>query len=100
MARNCISAHFDALWWPASVNDEDDMNEAAACLSIGHNGLLGLDLERLGAISRNQITDFAPWRVTRKELDSEEVQHLVRHLKAFGRLPRGGCPKTQPKLFG
>jgi len=73
------------------------MNDAAAYLDISRNGLLGL--ERVGAISRNQITDFAPWRVSKAELDSKRVQGLVAHLKRFGRLPRGGCPKDQGDLF-
>ena len=62
------------------------MIEAAAYLGVSQNGILGL--ERLGAISRNQITDFAPWRVSKKELDSERVRRLVSYLKQFGRLPR------------
>jgi hypothetical protein len=73
------------------------MNDAAAYLGISRNGLLGL--ERLGAVSRNQVTDFAPWRVSKAELDSERVQRLVAHLKRLGRLPKGGCPKQQSDLF-
>ena len=73
------------------------MNDAAAYLGISRNGLLGL--ERLGAISRNQITDFAPWRISKAELDSKRVQGLVSYLKRFGRLPKGGCPKDQVDLF-
>ncbi len=73
------------------------MNEAAKHLGVGHNGLLGL--VRLGAVSQNQITQFAPWRVSRAELDSDHVQSLVRFLKTTGRLPRGGSPKNQLTLF-
>ncbi len=72
-------------------------NEAMEYLGISHNGILGL--ERSGAISRNQITDFAPWRLSKKQLDSEHVQSLIRHLKDTGRLPRGGSPKGQLSLF-
>ncbi len=71
-------------------------NEAASYLGISRNGLLGL--ERVGAIARRQVTAFAPWRVERRELDSERVQALVRGLKANGRLPRGGCPEGQLSL--
>ena len=66
-------------------------------LGIGHNGVLAL--ARRGAITPNQITDFAPWRVSRAEVDSETVQGLVKILKENGRLPRGGSPKDQPGLF-
>ncbi len=51
------------------------------------------------AFARNQATDFAPWRVSQKKLDSKDVKRLVSHLKRFGRLPKGGCPKNQTKLF-
>ena len=74
-----------------------NMTEAAAHLGISRNGLLGL--ERDGALSRNQVMEFAPWRVERKQLDSERVQALVRTLKATGRLPKGGCPDGQLSLL-
>ncbi len=73
------------------------MSESTKYLGVGYNGLLGL--VRLGAVSRNQITEFAPWRVSRAELDSDRVQSLVRALKTTGRLPRGGSPKNQLTLF-
>jgi len=73
------------------------MSETIAYLGVGHNGLLGL--VKRGVISRNQISEFAPWRVSRAELDSEPVQSLVRGLKETGRLPRGGSPKNQLTLF-
>jgi len=73
------------------------MSEAAAYLGISRNGLLGL--ERNGALSRNQVMEFAPWRVERKQLDSERVQALVRTLKEKGRLPKGGCPDGQLSLL-
>jgi hypothetical protein len=73
------------------------MSEAAAHLGISRNGLLGL--ERMGALSRNQVMEFAPWRVERKQLESRRVQSLVRSLKANGRLPRGGCPEGQLSLL-
>jgi hypothetical protein len=74
-----------------------NMTEAAAHLGISRNGLLGL--ERNGALSRNQVMEFAPWRVERKQLDSERVQSLVRILKATGRLPKGGRPEGQLSLL-
>ncbi|MFT5154831.1 MAG: hypothetical protein ACI841_004839 [Planctomycetota bacterium] len=78
-------------------DDSMTMNQVMDYLDIGHNGVLGL--VRRGAIKTNQITDFAPWRVSREQLDSDEVQHLVKVLKQKGRLPRGGYPKPQPELF-
>ena len=73
------------------------MSEAATYLGISRNGLLGL--ERTGALSRNQVMEFAPWRIERKQLDSVHVQALVKTLKAKGRLPRGGCPEAQLRLL-
>ncbi len=78
-------------------HDHLTMSESTKYLGVGYNGLLGL--VRLGAVSRNQISEFAPWRVSRAELDSERVQSLVRVLKTTGRLPRGGSPKNQLMLF-
>jgi DNA invertase Pin-like site-specific DNA recombinase len=77
--------------------DQLTMNEVMRYLDVSHNAVLAL--EKMGAISKNQITDFAPWRVSRKELDSDRVQALVRVLKATGRLPKGGCPKNQLMFF-
>ena len=73
------------------------LSQAQEYLGISHNGLLALS--RRGVIHSNQVTDFAPWRIARQELDSDEVQELVRVLKATGRLPKGGSPESQPGLF-
>lgn len=73
------------------------LKEAVAHLGVSHNGLRGL--ERIGALSRNQVMKFAPWRVERKQLDSDRVQALVKTLKANGKLPRGGCPEGQLSLL-
>ena len=80
-----------------SNGDSMTMNEAIAYLGVGHNALLGL--VKRGVISRNQITDFAPWRVSRAELDSEPVPSLIRVLKETGRLLKGGSPKNQLTFF-
>lgn len=77
--------------------DHLTMNEAMSYLGVGHNVLLGL--VKRGVVSPNQLTDFAPWRVPRAELDSKEVQSLVRVLKQTGRLPKGGSPKNQLTFF-
>lgn len=71
--------------------------QAADYLGISRKGLRGL--VRLGALSHNQVTDFAPWRVAKDELDSERVRSLVRHLKRFGKFPRQGWSEEQEKLF-
>lgn len=68
--------------------------QAREYLGIGYNGLLALI--RRGLVHTHQVTDFAPWRIPRAELDSEEVRKLVRALKKTGRCPAGGgSPETQ-----
>jgi DNA invertase Pin-like site-specific DNA recombinase len=68
-------------------------------LGISRNGVLGL--LRIGALHNHQVTDFAPWRIPRSEVESKQVKKLVDHLKKKGRLPRkGGCPKNQLSLTG
>jgi hypothetical protein len=72
--------------------------QARDYLGVGYHGLTVLI--RRGAIRTNQVTDFAPWRISRAELDSERVQRLVRALKKAGRLPaEGGSPQGQLLLF-
>lgn len=72
--------------------------QARNYLGIGYNGLLALI--RRGLIHTHQVTDFAPWRIPRAELDSTEVQKLVRILKTTRRCPvDGGSPKGQELLF-
>ncbi|HZO16024.1 MAG TPA: recombinase zinc beta ribbon domain-containing protein [Polyangiaceae bacterium] len=72
--------------------------QAREYLGIGYHGLTALI--RRGVIHTNQVTDFAPWRLSRAELDSEPVQKLVKLLKKNGRLPtEGGSPHDQPSLF-
>ena len=61
--------------------------QAREYLGIGYNGLLALI--RRGLVHTHQVTDFAPWRIPRAELDSEEVRKLVRVLKKTGRCPAG-----------
>ena len=72
--------------------------QAAAHLGISRNGLIGLI--RAGAVTKHQVTDFAPWRISKAELDSSHVQELVRALKETGRIPqKGGCPEGQTSIF-
>ena len=76
--------------------DEDYMTgqEVAEQLGISRHGVMGLI--RIGALHNHQITDFAPWRILRAEVESESVKKLVRVLKKTGRLPKtGGCSETQ-----
>ncbi|MFQ5473149.1 MAG: recombinase family protein [Dehalococcoidia bacterium] len=72
-------------------------SEALAYLDISRNAFLAL--VRRGVVAPNQITDFAPWKVSKSELDGEPIQAMVRTLKATGRLPKGGSPKGQGELF-
>lgn len=72
--------------------------QAREYLGIGYHGLVALI--RRGVLHTNQVTDFAPWRIPRAELDSEEVQDLVSALKKNGRLPaQQGSPDSQVSLF-
>ena len=65
-------------------------NEAASYLGVSRNALK--TMVKIGALTTNQVTDFAPWKITRIQLDSERVRHLVKALQNSGRLPQGGCP--------
>jgi hypothetical protein len=85
---------------PKQTTGEDALTgqQARQYLGIGYNGLLALI--RRGVVHTHQVTDFAPWRIPRAELDSEEVQKLVRILKQNGRcLAGGGSPDAQDSLF-
>ncbi len=85
---------------PKQIPVEDVLTgqQARDYLGIGYNGLLALI--RRGLVHTHQVTDFAPWRIPRAELDSEEVQKLVRILKKTGRCPAGGgSPYSQESLF-
>ncbi|MBK8979473.1 MAG: recombinase family protein [Planctomycetes bacterium] len=73
------------------------MSQAMRYLGVGHSGIVTL-AER-GIIDRNQASRFAPWRVSRAQLESERVQRVLGILKATGRLPRGGWPENQRGLF-
>ena len=72
--------------------------QARDYLGIGYHGLTAL--VRRAAIRTNQVTDFAPWRISRSQLDSPAVQALVKTLKEKGHLPpEGGSPLSQRELF-
>jgi hypothetical protein len=72
--------------------------QAARHLQISRNGLT--PLIRPGYLRKDQVTNFAPWRISRADLDSDRVRSAVRILKATGRLPaEGGCPDGQVALF-
>lgn len=72
--------------------------QAREYLGVGYHGLM--TMVRRGIIHTNQVTDFAPWRLSRTELDSEPVQAFVKILKATGRPPsEGGSPQGQRLLF-
>jgi hypothetical protein len=71
--------------------------QARDYLGVGYHGLTAL-IGR-GAIRTNQVTDFAPWRISRAELDSERVQRLVRALKKTGRLPVEAGPRRSSARF-
>jgi len=82
------------------IEDSDVMTgqQARDYLGIGYHGLMAL--VRRDVLHTHQVTDFAPWRIARAELDSEPVRTLVEILKATGRLPpQGGSPQDQRRLF-
>lgn len=84
---------------PPADPDRLTGSQAARYLGISHNGLIGL--VRIGAVHKQQITNFAPWTISRAELDSHTVQDLVKSLKLRGRLPRvADRPEDQIPLFG
>jgi hypothetical protein len=81
-------------------NDPNVLNckQAREYLGISWNALQ--TLVRRGVVKTNQVTDFAPWRLSRTQLDSDDVQRLVAALKETGRLPtEGECPESQRQLF-
>jgi DNA invertase Pin-like site-specific DNA recombinase len=85
---------------PKQITAEDVLTgqQARQYLGIGYNGLLALI--RRGLVHTHQVTDFAPWRIPRAELDSEQVQKVVRILKKTGRCPAGGgSPDSHESLF-
>ena len=95
--RNFRSSH--RIRAVPSAEDEAYLTgkQVMALLCISRNGVLGL--LRIGALHNHQITDFAPWRIQRSEVESETVANLVRYLKQTGRLPpKGGCPDGQLSL--
>lgn len=92
-------AHHD-IHKPKQTPAEDVLTgqQARNYLGIGYNGLLALI--RRGLLHTHQVTDFAPWRIPRAELDSAEVQKLVHILKTTRRCPVDrGSPEDQESLF-
>ncbi len=81
----------------APDDESISQNEAAKYLGVSRNVLR--TLARRGVIATNQVTEFAPWRISKSDLDSDQVQWLVKELKRIGRLPKGGCPDSHPSLF-
>jgi len=83
---------------PADTSEMMSGNQAMAYLGISRHGLEALI--RAGVVTKRQVTDFAPWMISRSELDSEAVQEVVRVLKTTGRVPtKGGCSEDQTSLF-
>jgi hypothetical protein len=84
---------------PKSSRGDDYLTgeQAGKYLGVSRNALHALI--RRGAIHNLQVTEFAPWRIPKNELDSTHTRDLVEVLKASGRLPKGGSPKGQGRLF-
>ncbi|MCP4604260.1 MAG: recombinase family protein [Proteobacteria bacterium] len=61
--------------------------QVAEVLGVSRHGVEALI--RVGALNNHQITEFAPWRIPREEVESDEVKRLVKILKNTGRIPNG-----------
>jgi len=73
-------------------------DQAAALLGISRNGIVGLARE--GYLTIHQVTDYAPCRLLRAEVESEETRKAVEMIKKTGHVPpRRGCPDQQVALF-
>jgi DNA invertase Pin-like site-specific DNA recombinase len=68
--------------------DSDRLSMNAAAKYLGISVVALRTLATRGAITSNQVAEFACWRVHREELDSPRVQNLVKALKQVGRFPR------------
>jgi len=83
---------------PRSDDDEHlSAKQVMDRLGISRNGVIGLI--RIGALDNHQVTEFAPWRIPRSQVESKDVANMVKTLKRTGRLPRKmGCPDRQLSL--
>ena len=80
--------------------DEDHMTgqQVAERLGVSRHGVEALI--QIKALHNYQITEFAPWRIPRAEVESDEVRRLVKILKETGRLPKDGLGEAgQRSLF-
>lgn len=85
---------------PSQASENQNVSRAEAARMLGVHPATIARLKELGAISPQQVTDFAPWRIDPEELDSERVQELIATFKRTGRLPtKGGWQKTGAGLF-
>lgn len=72
--------------------------QAAEHLGISRNGVIGLIRE--GYIENRQAIEFAPWLISKAQLDAEPVLAAAHALKATGRVPpRPGCSTQQESLL-
>jgi hypothetical protein len=83
-----------------AVNDPEILNQeqAAAYCGISTRSIRRLVSE--GLLPKKQIVPYAPWEISRADLDSEPVQVVVNHLKNTGKLAlRPGQLAGQESLF-
>ncbi|MBI4880694.1 MAG: recombinase family protein [Planctomycetes bacterium] len=71
--------------------------QAMSYLGVSRNTLRAL-IER-GVLHNRQVTEYAPWQIAKSELDSKPLRDLISCLRATGRLPKGGSPTSQLRLF-
>ena len=83
---------------PTDQQDFVTGQQVAHILGVSRHGLEALF--RIGVLHNAQTIDFAPWRIPRAELESPQVRHVVRVMKANRTLPKNwGCPSNQAELF-
>ncbi len=84
----------------SAVNDPEVLNQEQAAT---HCGVSTGTIRRLvseGLLPKEQIVPYAPWEIRRVDLDSEQVQEVVHHLKNTGKLVvRPGRLAGQESLF-
>lgn len=90
--------HGILLGTPVADPDALTGEQAAAHLDISKNALRGLIRE--GHVTMTQVVDFAPWNISKAQLDSEAVRAAVKTLRQTRRVPKiRGCPDGQLSIF-
>ena len=70
--------------------DPNVLSGLQAAVYLGVSPPVVEKLARLGHLDRNQALPYAPWAVTKEQLDSAPVQVAVRNIKEYGRMAAHG----------